>query len=170
VLTLEHLFMPKQSKTKAKTKAQSKTKRNAKPEAPGITTKKSYWVMLTVVMAVAVAVAGFIVKLSAEQIAFLTVTIAMAIALIGYVRLTPSTLSVSKRATFLFFGAAVIGFGVWTAIILSLYATGSIENIFSDQFFVFPSLIISLAGGAFIGELLGRNIRVQSFFFKQEDA
>lgn len=161
--------MPKQSKTKAKTKAQLKTKRQAKHETPGVTTKKSYWLMLTLVMAVAVAVAGFIIQLAGEQIVFLTVTIAIVIALIGYVRITPSTLSKSKRATFLFFGASVIGFGVWTAIVLTLYATGSIESIFSDQFFVFPSLIIGITGGAFIGELLSRNSRFQSLFFKQED-
>ena len=160
--------MPKQSKTKAKPKAKLNAKRNPRPEAPGITTKKSYWVILTVVMAVAVSVAGYMVQLVLEQIAFLIVNVALLIALIGYVRVTPSTLTKSKRATFLFVGASVIGFSIWAAIVLVLIYTGLITNIFADQFFVFPSLVMCLTGGAFIGELLGRNSRVQSFFFKPE--
>ena len=160
--------MPKQSKTKAKTKSQLKAKRTPQPESPGITTKKSYWVILTVVMAVTVFVAGFMVQLALEQIIFLTLSVVPLIGLIGYVRVTSSTLSWSKRATFLFVGASVIGFSIWAAIVIALSFAGLIATIFADQFFLFPSLVICLTVGAFIGEMLGQIPRVQRFFFKPE--
>jgi hypothetical protein len=162
--------MPKQSKTKAK----QKTTVNTAPEAPGITTKKSYWVMLTLLMVVAVSIAGLMINLPIIDVAVLSVTVLLMIGLMGYVRVTPSSLTKSKRATFLFFGGSVIGFGIWAAIVLVLNFTGAmlqIANAFNgDQFFVIPSLIMLLTVGAFIGELLGRNSKVQKLFFKPEDA
>ncbi len=160
--------MPKQSKTKAKTKANLK-KREATPEAPGITTKKSYWVMVAMVMAIAFSLAGYMIGFSLGNIAVLMVTIVLLIGLMGYIRVTSSSLSKSKRATFLFVGASIIGFGIWAAIMLILMGTGLLEVIFVDPFFIFPTLIICLTMGAFIGELLGRNSRVRAFFFKPED-
>jgi hypothetical protein len=166
--------MPNQSKTKAKTKAKQKTTAKPAPEVPGITTKKSYWVMLTLIVAVAVSIAGLIINLPVIDVAILTLTVVLMIGLLGYVRVTPSSLSKSKRATFLFFGGSVIGFGIWAAIVLVLNFTGVMLQIANalngDQFFVIPSFIIMLTVGAFIGELLGRNSRVQKFFFKPEDA
>ncbi len=166
--------MPKQSKTKAKTKAKQKIQSKPAPEVPGITTKKSYWVMLTLLMVVAVSAAGLMINLPIIDVAILSVTVGFMIGLLGYVRVTPSSLPKSKRVTFLFFGGSVIGFGIWAAIVLVLNFTGAmlqIANAFNgDQFFVIPSLIMLLTVGAFIGELLGRNSRVQKFFFKPEDA
>jgi NO-binding membrane sensor protein with MHYT domain len=160
--------MPQQSKSKAKSKAKLKTKRKVTPEAPGITTKKSYWVMLAVVMAVAVSIAGYMLNLSPLGIAVLMVPVILLIGLIGFIRVTPSMLSISRRATFLFVGASVIGFGIWAAMMLALMATNLLTNVFGDPFFIMPSLIAFLIIGAFIGELLGRNRRVQTFFFKED--
>ncbi len=165
--------MPKQTKTKAKNKAKLKNQRKAEPEAPGITTKKSYWVMLTVLMAVVVSAAGFMVNLEALQIVVLAVTVMMLIGLIGYVRVTPSSLPKFKRAVFLTFGASIIGFGIWAIIMLILNYTGVIaqmENTTGVTFYVIPSLVIYIIGGAFIGEFLGRNSRVQKIFFKPKES
>jgi uncharacterized membrane protein len=161
--------MPKQFKTKAKSKANLKAKSKNEPQTPGFTSSKSYWVMLSAVMAVAVSVAGFMINLAAGEVAALTVTIVLLIGLMGHVRITPSNLSISKRATFLFVGASIIGFGVWGAIMYVLMATGLLTTVITDYFMIIPSLIICLIIGAFIGELLGRNSRVQGFFFKPEN-
>lgn len=165
--------MPKQSKTKAKTNAKQKNLRKVEPEAPGITTKKSYWVMLTVLMVVVVSAAGFMVNLEALQIVVLAVTVMMLIGLIGYVSVTPSSLPKFKRAVFLTLGASIIGFSIWAIIMLVLIYTGVIaqlDNTTGATFYVIPSLVICIIGGAFIGELLGRNSRVQQLFFKPKDA
>jgi hypothetical protein len=164
--------MPKQSKTKAKTKA--KQKNAPEPEAPSFTSKKSYWVMLTIVMTIAVSVAGFIVGLSLADTAVLAVTILLLVAFMGYVRVTPSSLNKSKRATLWFFGACVIGFSIWAAVMAILLYTGVLLQISNatggDQFFLIPSFIIGLLLGAFIGEMLGKYERVKRFFFKTEEA
>jgi hypothetical protein len=165
--------MPKQTKSTAKSKAKLKHQRKNAPEVPGVTTKKSYWVILTVIMAFACSVAGYMLKLSLGNIAVLTVTIVLMICLTGYVRVEPSNLPVARRATFLFVGASVIGFGIWAIVVLVLGATGlmlQIGSMTGDQFFVLPSFITSLIVGAFIGELLGKNRKVQEFFFKPEEA
>ncbi len=163
--------MPKPSKTTRKQKAKLKNQQKTEPETPSITTKKSYWVALTLVLTVAASVAGYIMNLAPVNIAILAVTIALTIGFAGYVRVTPSNLPLTRRATFVFVGASVIGFGVWAAIVLVLMATGflvQIGDMLGDQFFVIPSFIVSLILGAFIGELIGRNPKVQAFFFKPE--
>ena len=164
--------MPKQSKNKAKSHAkyQTKTKPKVQPKASGITTKKWYWIMLASVMVLVFSVVGYIMGLGLTDIAILVFTIALLIGLVGYIRITPSVLSVSKRATFLFLGTSVIGFGVWAAIILVAMNTGSIERLFPNLFFLIFSFIIAMILGAFAGELLGKNGRVQRFFFKPENA
>jgi hypothetical protein len=168
---MKHYFMPKQSKTKvqSKTKSQTKIKSKAQPVTPGITTKKWYWVMLAGVMVTVFSIIGSTMGLKLPEIAILMLTIALLIGLMGYVKITPSNLSVSKRATFLFIGASFIGFSIWVAIVLIATNAGFIESIFVDTFFVIPSLIICLIIGAFIGELLGKNSRIQTFLFKPEN-
>jgi hypothetical protein len=163
--------MPKQSKTKAQSKAksQTKTKQKPQPETPGLTTNKWYWIMLTIVMVAVFSVASYLVDFRLEQIVVLMFAIALLIGLIGYVRITPSNLPMSKRATFLFIGASVIGFGSWAIIIFVALTTGLIENLNVTSFYVLPSFIISMIIGAFIGEMLGKNSRIQLLFFKTAD-
>jgi hypothetical protein len=48
-------------------------------------------------------------------------------------------------------------------------AMGFIENMFVENFFIIPSFIMCLTIGAFIGELLGKNSKIQAFFFKPKD-
>ncbi len=163
--------MPKSKKAqkKADLKAKSKQQRKNEPQGPSITTKKSYWVTLTVLFAVVVSVCAYVLNFSLLNNAILVVTIAFVVAVMGYIRVSPSTLSISKRATFLFVGASIIGFSIWAAIVLILNASGlmmQIADAIGDQFFILPSLIVCLIFGALIGELVGRNGKVQAFLFK----
>jgi hypothetical protein len=158
--------MPKPQKQKQNLKQKQKTKQKSKavPETPGITTKKSYWMFLTVLFAVVSAVFGFIMSLSIGQTAFLIVTIVVLIAVIGFLRTTPSNLSLSKRATFIFAGASIIGFIIWAAITLSgVMSPIAQEN--GEVFFAVTSFTLCLTIGAFIGEMLGRNKTIQNRLF-----
>ena len=157
--------MPKSQKQnlKQKQKTKSKTKKTI-PETPGITTKKSYWVFLTVLFTIVSAVFGVIMSLSVGQIAFLTVTIVVLIAVIGFIRTTPSNLSLSKRATFIFAGASIIGFIIWAAITLSGAMT-LIAQENGEVFIVVTSFTLCLTVGAFIGEMLGRSKIIQERLF-----
>lgn len=162
--------MPKPSKIKRKSKVKPKAKQKSKAiEAPGITTSKTYWMALVGIMVVFVSVLGVVSGLGLAQIAALDVTIAVVIAFLGYLRVTPSTLSLSKRATFNFAGASIIGFGIWA--VLTLYGNSSgtllqlVQALGSEQFFIVTSLITCLSLGAFAGELIGQNRAVQERLF-----
>jgi hypothetical protein len=152
-------FMPKPYKTKQKQKAKLKRK---EPEVPGITTRKSYWIVLTALLAVVSAVFGVTMGIGWLQTAFLAVTIAVVIGTVGFIRVGPSTLSLSKRATFLFVGISVIGFGIWAALTVSGVIAQAANG---EEFFVVTSLAICLTAGAFIGEVLGRNKSIQERLF-----
>jgi len=128
--------------------------------------------MLAAVLAVASAVLAYMMGLDAVRIAILVVTVLVPIGVWGYVRVTPSGLSPGKRATFLFIGASVIGFGIWAAIVLvgGLYGlTAWLVNALGSQFFITTSLVICLSAGAFAGELIGRNKAVQLRVFNPLD-
>lgn len=157
--------MPNPSKSKAKQKP--KAKRQPEPEVPGITTKKGYWLMLAAVLGVASAVLGLTSGLDAGQTAFLVVAILAPIGCIGFIRVTPSALSISKRLTFIFMGTSIIGFGIWAAIILlgNRYGLGALVEAWGDQFFAVTTLVICLSVGTLIGELIGRNKEVQIRLF-----
>ncbi len=162
--------MPKPQKTRPKAKL--KSKRKEEPEPAGITTKKSYWLTLTVLLVVVTAVFGVVMGLDLLKTALLVVTVAVLIGCIGYVRLAPSKLSIGKRATFLFVGASIIGFGVWAAIVLvggRFGVTEQMVNALGSQFFIVTSLVICLSAGALAGELIGRSKAVQIRLFNPLD-
>ncbi len=154
-------FMPKPYKTKQKQKVKLKRK---EPEVPGITTRKSYWIVLTALLAVVSAVFGVVMGIGLLQTAFLAVTIAVVIGAVGFIRVSPSNLSLSKRATFLFVGISVIGFGIWAALTVS-GVMAQAANGLGEEFFVVTSLALCLTAGAFVGEIIGRNKRVQERLF-----
>jgi hypothetical protein len=154
--------MPKPTKTKPKQKPKAKPK--VETETPGITTKKSYWITLTLLLVVVTAVSGSVLGMDLLKTAMLMATIAVLIGFAGYIRVSHSTLSLSKRATFIFVGASVIGFGIWAVTALALMPQIVVLN---DDFFVIASLVICLTAGAFIGELLGKNRKVQERLFPQ---
>ncbi|MCL5876826.1 MAG: hypothetical protein M1540_03335 [Candidatus Bathyarchaeota archaeon] len=155
--------MPKPSKVRPKQKTKPKPKGKPEPETPSFTAKKSYWVMLTAVFVVVSAVFGVVLGLGLEKTAVLAATFAVLIGVVGFIRTSPSSLSISKRVTFVFVGASVIGFGIWAVVALVFMP----QIIALDVFFVAASLAICLAVGALIGELLGRIRRVQERLFPQ---
>ena len=111
-------FMPKPSKTKPKQKVKPKLKRK-EPEVPGITTKKSYWITLTALLAVVSAVFGVVMGIGLLQTAVSGGCNRGAYWFYRFYSSYPFHFIFSKRATFLFVGASVIGFGIWAAIVLS---------------------------------------------------
>ena len=115
--------MPKPQKTRSKSKTKAQTKK-VEPEPAGITTKKSYWISLLLFTAIAVSLAAYAVNLAWLNIAVLNVTVVVLIGFVGYIRVTPSNMPVSRRATFLFVGASVIGFCIWAAIIIVFNTSG----------------------------------------------
>jgi len=158
--------MPKPSKTQSKHKV--KPKRKVEPEIPGITTKKAYWLVLGVLLAIVSAIFGLMNGLDELRMALLIAAVVVPIGCLGYVRVSPSSLSLLKRAMFLIAGASIIGFGIWAAIALALFRAGFNEQIayvLGEQFFIVTSLVICLFVGAFIGELIGRNKAVQIRLF-----
>ena len=160
--------MPKSSKSRPKQKA--KSKRKAEPETPSFVTKKSYWITLSAVLAVVSAVFGVVMGISLAQTAFLVLTVVVLIGFVGFIRVSPSTLPLSKRVALIFVGASIIGFSIWAVIVLNLNSTGIMAQIvdsLGEQFFAVTSLAICLSGGAFIGELIGRNKSVQERLFSK---
>ena len=138
------------------------------PEAPGITASKTYWVALVGLMVVFVSVFGAVSGLALAQIAALDVAIALAIAIVGYIRVTPSKLPISKRATFIFAGASLIGFSIWAVIALYATAAGALVQVaqaLGGQLFIVVSLVTCLSVGALAGELIGQNRSVQERLF-----
>lgn len=160
--------MPKPVKSRPKQKAKSKGK--AEPETPSFAAKKSYWITLSAVLAVVSAFFGVVMGISLAQTAFLVLTVVVLIGFVGFIRVSPSTLPLGKRVALIFVGASIIGFSIWAAIVLNLNATGimtQIVNSLGEQFFAVTSLAICLSGGAFIGELIGRNKSVQERLFSK---
>jgi hypothetical protein len=156
-------FMPKPSKTKPKQKIKPKLK-GKELEVPGITTRKSYWIILTALLAVVSAVFGVVMGIGLIETAFLAVTIVVVIGTVGFIRVSPSTLSLSKRATFLFVGTSIVGFGIWAALTLT-GVVAQAANELGEEFFVVTSLALCLTAGAFIGEIIGRNKSIQERLF-----
>jgi FtsH-binding integral membrane protein len=158
--------MPKLQKTRSKSKTKAQTKK-VEPEPASITTKKSYWISLLLFTAIAVSLAAYAINLAWLNIAVLTVTVVVLIGFIGYIRVTPSTMPVSRRATFLFVGASVIGFCIWTAIILVFNTTGftvQVAEVLGGHFFIVTSFVICLTSGALIGDLISKINRVKAHF------
>lgn len=154
--------MPKPAKTHPKQKIKQKPK--AEPQTPSVTTKKSYWISLIAMLTVVTAVFGAIMGFSMARTAVVIVMVAVVIGFVGLLRTGKSDLSLSKRATFIFGGASIIGFIIWAAITLS----GSMAQVaiaVGEEFYVLTSLPTCLAAGAFIGELLGRNKKIQQRLF-----
>jgi hypothetical protein len=154
--------MPKPSKTQPKHKTKPKAK--AQPQTQSVTATKSYWIILTSMLAVVTAVFGVLMGMSLERTALLIVTVVVIIGFVGLVRTGKSELPLSKRATFIFAGASIIGFIIWAALTLS-GALAPVVIAVGQEFYVVNSLPTCLAVGAWIGELLSRSRMVQERLF-----
>lgn len=155
--------MPK-PKPNQKQKQKAKLKGKTQPQTPGVTTKKAYWMVLAVLFAVVSIVFGVAMGLVISQTAILVITIVLLIGVIGFIRVSSSNLSLSKRATFIFAGASIIGFCIWAAITLSGLMT-PVAQTSGEVFTAVTSFAICLTVGAFIGEMLGRIKKIQDQLF-----
>jgi hypothetical protein len=157
---------PKNHPKNRPTKGRPKTK----PEPVNITKSKFYWISLTVITVVAVVVFGVFYGIALAPLGLILVTALSVIGLAGYARLKTSNLPLKTRATYLFVGAAVVGFSLWVALIIMLAVTGlgvQVQaDLGGDQLFIITTQIIYLVVGAFIGEYLSTNNAFQSLSTK----
>lgn len=154
--------MPKTSKTYPKPQPKKTKRKKPQPKTitnpVSITTRKSYWITLTLFTVVFASVFGYLMNMSLERIVMMLVTVLLLIGFLFYIRFKPSTTTFDKRALFIFVGASIIGFCIWAVMLLSLTATGlqtQIASAIDDYFFVITSLMICLILGAFIGDWIG---------------
>ena len=157
--------MPKTAKNYLKTQPKKTKRKKPQPKTQSkpvsITTRKSYWITLTLFTVVFASFFGYFVNMSLERIVMMLVTVLLLIGFAFYIRFKPSTATVNKRALFIFVGASVIGFSIWAVMVLSLNATElqtQIASAIGDDFFAITSLIICLILGAFIGNWIGEKI------------
>jgi lysylphosphatidylglycerol synthetase-like protein (DUF2156 family) len=164
--------MPKTyPKTQPKKTRRKKPLPKTKSKPVNITTRKSYWITLTLVITVFASVFGYFMSMSLENIVMMLVTVLLLIGFAVYIRFKPSTTTVDKRALFMFVGASVIGFGIWAVILLSLSATElhtQIASAIGNGFFTITSLMICLILGAFIGDWIGERRERISIFLKNK--
>ena len=151
--------MPKTyPKTHPKNAKSKKNKFKDQPKPVSLMKSKTYWIALTLIMVVFTFAYGFLTNISFEKEALILGSILAVIGLAFSLGFKPS--SYNKKATYIFVGASVIGFGIWAAIVLSFNATGINSQIATSigvDFFAVTSLIICLTAGAFIGDLMGKN-------------
>ncbi len=165
--------MPKPPKTKPKTYPKTqpkKAKPKVQPKPVSITTSKFYWISLTTVIVIAVLGYGFLTGVALQKIALIMFTLLSVIALAWYIRVKPSTMPTKLRATYMFVGAAVIGFCIWAATVVVLGATGvgvQVSNSLGDQLFIITSQVIFFVIGAFIGDWVGINRNLITAFFSK---
>jgi cation transport ATPase len=152
--------MPKTPKTQPKKQLKTKAKQKVQPKPVSITSRKSYWIALTLTMVVFGIFSGYTNKMAAGAIGLLIGSVLTLIGFAFYLNFYPSTLKVTQRALYLFVGASIIGFSIWAVIVLLLNATSLMPHIVTDvgnSFFAITTLIICLISGAFIGDLIGKN-------------
>ncbi|MGD0450388.1 MAG: hypothetical protein ABSA79_04940 [Candidatus Bathyarchaeia archaeon] len=151
--------MPKTyPKTQPKKTKSKKTKFKDQPKPVSLMKSKTYWTALTLIMVVFTFAYGFLTNISFEKEVMILGSILAVIGLAFSLGFKPS--SYNKKATFIFVGASIIGFGIWAVIVLSFNGTGINSQIAGSiglDFFAVTSLIICLALGAFIGDLIGKN-------------
>ena len=165
--------MPRPPKTKPKNfpKTQpKKAKPKVEPKPVSITTSKFYWISLTTVIVIAVLGYGFLTGVAIQKIALIILTLLSVISLAWYIRVKPSTMTTKLRVTYMFMGAAVIGFCIWAVTVVVLGATGlgvQVSNSLGDRLFIVASQVIFFVIGAFIGDWVGINRNVIVSFFSK---
>ena len=166
--------MPKTSQTYSKTPPKkAKGKKNqpkTQPKPVSITTRKSYWITLTIFTIVLASVFGYSISMPLANIAMMLVAVLLLIGFTFYIRFTPSPTTANKRAIFIFVGASFVGFSIWAAMVLSLNAAKLITQTASalgGDFFAVSTLMICLISGAFIGDWISENREQVRIFFRR---
>jgi hypothetical protein len=165
--------MPKTPKTQPKPKSKPnskvKGKKQVEPEPVSITTKKWYWIMVSVFLAVFGGAYGYYTGLPTPAIVLMLAAVLSVVGFAAYIRIIHSDVSLRIRAASLVFGFSILGFGIWAIIVLSLYRLGlqtQIAYSIGDAFFALTSLIICLIVGAFIGDSIGKHFEALKAFFR----
>ena len=155
--------MPKTSKTQPKPHSKNqhkKTQLKAQPKSASLLKSKYYWIFVSLIVLVFTVAYGYLIQISLGKEVLILGSIFMVIGFAFYIGFKPYP-SNKKRAVLILIGASIIGFSIWAVMVLSLNATGLLIQILSsigDSFFAITSLIICLVAGAFIGDLIGKNI------------
>jgi hypothetical protein len=165
--------MPKTPKTQPKRHSKDQRKNRPKKTQPKAQSKpvslmknKYYWITLTVTVLVFTFAYGYSMQISAGKELLILGSILSVLGFAFYIGFKHSE-NYDKRATFIFVGASIVGFGIWAVMLLSFNATGfesQISSSIDKGFFVITSLIICLVLGAFIGDLMGKNKETIAFF------
>ena len=154
------LVMPKSSKNpKGQSRSRGKAKVKVQSEPFRLLKSKYYWVSLIAVVLVAVVALGVSMQVPLGNELLMLATVASVLGFAFYVGFL-SKQGYSKRATFFFVGASIIGFCIWFAMVLSFNAVGIISQVagsMGEEFFSATTLTICLVLGAFIGDLIGKN-------------
>jgi hypothetical protein len=157
--------MPKSRKIKPKIYPKKQIKKT--PVQPvNITKSKFYWIALSIVTVVCILILGVATNIPIQKVALIMTTVLSVLGLAGYIRVKPSNLTIKSRATYLFVGAAVIGYGIWAVMVILLAVTGlgvQVANPLGDQLFIVSTQIIFIVMGAFIGDMLSKNMTFLSF-------
>ena len=120
--------MTKNYPKKQPKKVKLKSKNKLAPKPVSITSSKTYWLALTLMMVVFGSVYGYMMKVVLAGIGLLLASVLFIIGFAYYLRFKPSLLKNSDRATFLFIGACILGFGIWAAVILLSQRNRSLDD------------------------------------------
>ena len=145
-------------KTQPKKNKLKKKRLKDQPKPVSLLKSKYYWITLTVTILVFAVAVGFLMQISLEKELLILGSILSILGLTFYVGFKSSE-GYSKRATFLFVGASLIGFSIWVVMVLSFNAVAVLSQISSlvgIDLFTITSLIICLVLGALIGDLIGK--------------
>jgi len=152
--------MPKTPKTYPHSKKPQKTKQKPKAQ-PKVSLLKSkyYWIALTATILVFILAYGYLTQISVAKELLMLGSILSVLSFAFYLGFRASA-GYNKRATFIYAGAAIIGFSIWALMIFAFNATvvmSQIADSIGVDFFAITSFIICMVLGAFIGELIGKN-------------
>ena len=160
--------MPKTPKTYPKPRSKDQKGKNklkekqakAQPKTPSLLRNKYYWVFVALVLIVFTAVYGYSIQLSLGKEALILGAILMVLAFALYMAFKPYPTD-RKRVILILIGISIIGFSIWAVTVFLLNANGAlvqIVNAVGDSFFSITSLTICLVIGAFIGDLIHKNM------------
>ena len=156
------------SKDKGKTRPNEK-KAKAQPPSPSIFRSKSYWIFLSILILVFVGAFGYLAQISVGKELLMLATIFALIGFAFHLGYKPAATD-KKRVLLILIGASIIGFSIWAVMVLAVNTAGLLLSITSStgtDFFAVTSLIICLVLGAFIGDLIGKNMENILFFARK---
>jgi hypothetical protein len=160
--------MPKTQKTYPKPSSKDQKGKNkpkgkpskTQPKTPSLLRNKYYWVFVALVLIVFTLVFGYLIQLSLGKEVLILGAILMVITFAFYMAFKPYPTD-RKRVILILIGISIIGFSIWAVTVFLLNTNGALVQIVKavgDSFFSITSLIICLVIGAFIGDLIHKNM------------